>query len=332
MAVSTQDRSAAPRRGIGAATRDAAIEILRPPGRSARGRRYRSPWVPWLLLSPWIIGMLGITIGPMIASLVLSFTDYNLLGRVRWIGLANYVRMFTDDARFLDSALVTLRYVVLSVPLQLAFALAIAALLNQGLRGLALYRSIYYLPSLLGSSVAIALLWRQIFGSGGLINQALGLIGFQNLPNWIATPEHALNTIIVLNVWTFGSPMIIFLAGLRQIPAELYEAASVDGANLIQKFWRITMPMLSPVVFFNLVLQMIGAFQTFTQAYIVSGGSGGPVDSTLFYTLYLYQKAFTDFDMGYASAMAWVLLLVIGLATWLAFGSSKKWVFYGGEQ
>ena len=319
-------------KGVGSATLGAAADLLRPKGSAPRRKlRGRQRWVPWLLLGPWIVGLVGITIGPMIASLYLSFTDYNLLGRLNWIGFENYTRMFSDDPRFLDASLVTVRYVIVSVPLQLAFALGIAVLLNQGLRGLALYRSVYYLPSLLGSSVAIALLWRQIFGSDGLINQALESIGFTNLPNWIATPEHALSTLIILNVWTFGSPMIIFLAGLRQVPQELYEAASVDGAGRWMKFWKITIPLLSPVIFFNLVLQMIGAFQTFTQAYIVSGGSGGPVDSTLFYTLYLYQKAFTDFDMGYASAMAWMLLIVIALFTWFAFGTAKKWVHYGGD-
>ncbi|MEW1812440.1 sugar ABC transporter permease [Pseudarthrobacter phenanthrenivorans] len=294
--------------------------------------RRRNRRVSWLFLTPWMIGLLTITIGPMLASLYLSFTNYNLLGRIKWVGLSNYTRMFTDDPRFIDAALVTLRYVVISVPLQLGFALAIAVILNQGLRGLGFYRSVYYLPSLLGSSVAIALLWRQIFGSEGLVNQGLGLLGFQGMPNWIATPEYALGTLILLNVWTFGSPMIIFLAGLRQVPEELYEAASVDGAGPWTKFRKITIPMISPVIFFNLVLQMIHAFQTFTQAYVVSGGTGGPVDSTLFYTLYLYQKAFTDFDMGYASAMAWVLLIIIALFTAVAFGTSKKWVHYGGER
>jgi multiple sugar transport system permease protein len=300
----------------------------------AEGAKYRrrSRRATWLFLAPWLIGLVAITIGPTIASLYLSFTDYNLLGRLNWIGFDNYMRMFTDDPRFIDSAIVTLKYVVISVPVQLAFALAIAVVLNQGLRGLAFYRSVYYLPSLLGSSVAIALLWRQIFGSEGLVNQGLGLIGLNDMPNWIASPEYALGTLMVLNVWTFGSPMIIFLAGLRQVPEELYEAASVDGAGRWTKFWRITIPMISPVIFFNLVLQMIGAFQTFTQAYIVSGGTGGPVDSTNFYTLYLYQKAFTDFDMGYASAMAWVLLIIIALFTVVAFGTSKKWVHYGGEK
>lgn len=200
--------------------------------------------------------------------------------------------------------------------------------MNRGIRGLAIYRTVYYLPSLIGSSVAVAVLWRQVFGGQGLFNQLLGLLGVHNLPSWVATPEHALTTIIALNVWTFGSPMIIFLAGLRQIPTELYEAASVDGASSWSKFIRVTIPLLTPVLFFNLVLQRIHSFQAFTQAYIISGGSGGPVDSTLLYSLYLYQQGFTNFNMGYASAMAWVLLVAIALASAIAFGSAKYWVYY----
>jgi len=303
-----------------------------PPARRRLRSSVNNRWAPWLFLAPWGIGLLGITLGPMIASLVLSFTNYNLLGRMRWIGLGNYVRMFTDDPRFADAAWVTLRYVVISVPLQLVFALAIAALLNTGLRGMSFYRSVYYLPSLLGTSVAVALLWRQIFGSDGLVNQALGFLGLTGMPNWIASPQFALGTLMVLNIWTFGSPMIIFLAGLRQVPGELYEAAAIDGAGRWRRFCSVTIPMISPVIFFNLVLQMIHSFQAFTQAYIVSGGTGGPIDSTLFYTLLIYQKAFTDFDMGYASAMAWVLLIVIALFTWVAFATSGRWVHYAGEK
>ncbi len=294
-----------------------------------RGRR-RSIG-PYLFLLPWFIGLFAITLGPMIASLYLSFTDYSLLRPSEFVGVENYRKMLAEDDRFTSAAWVTLRYVVISVPLQLAFALALALLLNQGLKGLAFYRSIYYLPSLLGGSVAIAVLWRQIFGGNGMVNQILGLIGFTNLPSWVANPDFALGTLVTLNVWTFGSPMLIFLAGLRQVPLELYEAASVDGTNAWQRFVHITVPMLTPVVFFNLVLQMINAFQAFTQAYIVSGGSGGPADSTLFYTLYIYQRGFSDFEMGYASALAWVLLIVIALFTWVAFATSKHWVHYGGD-
>jgi multiple sugar transport system permease protein len=309
-----------------------AVAHTRAPVRVVRKRKNRSSYVPWLFLLPWLIGLVGITLGPMLSSLYLSFTDYSLLGTPRWIGPRNYVQMFTDDPRLLAAAKVTLTYVVIGVPLQLVFALGIAVLLNRGLAAMSFYRSVYYLPSLLGSSVAVALLWRQIFGSEGLVNVVLRIVGWANPPNWIATPDHALGTLIALHVWTFGSPMIIFLAGLRQVPQELYEAASVDGANGWTQFWRITVPMISPVIFFNFILQMISAFQAFTQAYVVSGGQGGPVNSTLFYSLYLYQQAFLNFNMGYAAAMAWVLFIVIALFTWVAFRTSGRWVYYeGGE-
>jgi multiple sugar transport system permease protein len=281
----------------------------------------------YLFLLPWLIGLLCITLGPMLASLYLSFTDYDLVGAPRWIGLENFRRML-GDARLLNSLKVTFVYVLVGTPLQLALALAIALLLNRGMRGLAFYRSVFYLPSLMGSSVAIAILWRQIFGTTGLVNQALAFLGVENPPGWIADPRFALGTIILLHVWTFGSPMIIFLAGLRQIPAEYYEAAAVDGANRWQRFRHITLPMLTPIIFFNLVLQIINAFQAFTQAFVVSNGSGGPSDSTMFGTLYLYQKGFKLFDMGYASAIAWLLLVIVGACTALNFLLAKRWVFY----
>ncbi len=281
----------------------------------------------YLFLLPWLIGLVVITIGPMIASLYLSFTDYSLLAPPNWIGIKNYQQM-ASDPRLLNSIRVTLTYVVVSTPLQLGLALVIAVVLNRGMRGLAFYRSVFYLPSLMGASVAIALLWRQIFGTDGLVNQILHGLGWANPPGWIADPGTALYTIILLHVWTFGSPMIIFLAGLRQIPDMYYEAASVDGANKWTQFWHITMPLLSPIIFFNLVLQIIGAFQSFTQAFIVSGGNGGPSDSTMFYTLYLYQKGFAQLEMGYAAAMAWLLVLIVGAFTFLNFLLSKYWVFY----
>ncbi|WP_342371745.1 sugar ABC transporter permease [Propioniciclava soli] len=281
----------------------------------------------YIFLTPWLIGLVVITIGPMLASLYLSFTSYPLLAGPTWTGLTNYIRMF-NDPRLLNSLVVTFTYVVVGVPLQLILALAIAVLLNTGMKGLAFYRSVFYLPSLMGSSVAIALLWRQMFGTTGLVNQLLQSLGVENPPGWIADPSTALGTIILLHVWTFGSPMIIFLAGLRQIPTMYYEAASVDGASKWTQFRTITLPLLSPIVFFNLVLQIIGAFQAFTQAFIVSGGTGGPADSTMFFTLYLYQQGFTNFQMGYASAMAWLLVIIIGIFTAINFAVSKYWVFY----
>lgn len=278
-------------------------------------------------MTPWLIGLLGITILPMAASLALSFTDYSMLAAPKWVGLENFERML-GDTRLHNSLIVTFTYVLVGVPLQLAVALLLAVVLNQGMRGLSFYRSVFYLPSLLGGSVAISILWRQMFGASGLVNQLLGALGFENLPGWVSTPDTALWTIIILHVWTFGSPMIIFLAGLRQIPQMYYEAASVDGASKVAQFFRITIPLLTPIIFFNLVLQVINAFQTFTQAFVVSGGTGGPSDSTMFYTLYLYLKGFGQFDMGYASAMAWLLLVIVAIFTAINFFVSKFWVHY----
>jgi multiple sugar transport system permease protein len=285
----------------------------------------------YLFLAPWLIGLAVFTVGPMLASLYLSFTDYNLLqsplrNPPEWIGLGNYLDML-GDAAFWNSFRVTVVYVVVSVPLQLLVALGLALLLDRGMRGLALYRSVFYLPSLLGGSVAIAILWRQVFGKDGLVNGFLALFGIDG-PGWIGHPDFALWTIIILHIWTFGSPMVIFLAGLRQIPEMYYEAAEVDGAGKVRRFVSITLPLLTPIIFFNLVLQIIFAFQTFTQAYVVSGGTGGPADSTMFYTLFLYRTGFLEYDMGYASAMAWFLLIVIAAFTAVNFWLSKYWVFY----
>ena len=281
----------------------------------------------FVFMLPWLLGLLGITIVPMIASFALAFTDYSLLAPPEFVGLDN-IREMIGDTRLHNSLVVTFTYVLVGVPLQLVVALLLAVALNQGLSGLSFYRSVFYLPSLLGGSVAISILWRQMFGANGLINQFLGMLGIENAPGWVSNPSTALSTIILLNVWTFGSPMIIFLAGLRQIPQMYYEAASVDGASKVAQFFRITIPLLTPIIFFNLVLQVINAFQTFTQAFVVSGGTGGPSDSTMFYTLYLYQKGFTQFDMGYASAMAWLLLIIVGVFTAINFILSKFWVFY----
>ena len=285
----------------------------------------------YIFLSPWLIGLTVFTLGPMLWSLWFSFTDYNLLqspiqSPPDFIGLENYAKMI-QDPEFWNSFRVTVTYVLAGVPLQLGLALALALLLDKGLRGLSFYRSIFYLPSLLGGSVAIAILWRQVFGKDGLVNAFLAIFGI-DAPGWIGHPDYALRTIIILHIWTFGSPMVIFLAGLRQIPDMYYEAASVDGASRPQRFFRITLPLLTPIIFFNLVLQVIFAFQTFTQAYVVSGGTGGPADSTMLYTLLLYRVGFLEYDMGYASAMAWFLLVVIAAFTAFNFWLSKFWVFY----
>lgn len=304
--------------------RTIAVRAKRTGPRSPRS--YPDNKAGFLFLLPWILGLTAFTIGPMIASGYLAFTDYNLLQPPEWVGLDNF-REMAGDARLWNSFQVTVVYVFTSVPLQLALALGVALLLDRGMRGLTFYRSVFYLPSLMGGSVAIAILWRQVFGKEGIINGFLSWFGV-DAPGWIAHPDYALGTLVILHVWTFGSPMVIFLAGLRQIPDMYYEAAKVDGAGTLRRFRSITMPLLTPIIFFNLVLQIIFAFQSFTQAYIVSGGTGGPSDSTMFFTLFLYKEAFTELNMGYASAMAWFLLLVIAALTAFNFWLSKFWVFY----
>ena len=286
-------------------------------------------WAGYFFLIPWLIGLLAFTVIPIFSSLYLSLTSYNILTPAKFIGFGNYTRMITD-AKFISSLTVTLRFVFISVPLQLAFALYIAVLLNRKISGLKVYRAIYYIPSLLGGSVAISLLWRQIFNGDGLINKLLDLIGIKGM-NWIATPSTALYTIILLATWQFGSSMLIFLSALKQVPTELYEAAEIDGAGNSRKFISITFPMITPMVFFNIVMQVINAFQSFNSAYIISGGKGGPLNSTLLYSLYLYQKGFSHFEMGYASALAWVMLIIIAIVTALIFLSSKRWVYNQDE-
>ncbi|HOT91957.1 MAG TPA: sugar ABC transporter permease [Anaerolineae bacterium] len=302
----------------------------------------------YLFLAPWFVGFFVLTLYPMIYSLWLGFTNYNFTkpDETQWIGLGNYVKMFGPlfgvsefttasgvtmrvDPYYLKSLSVTFTYVFASVPLKLTFALAVAMLMNQKLRGVPFYRAVYYIPTLLGGSVAIAVLWRKLFEKNGLVNMFLGSLGFTNLPSWITNPKYALWTLVLLSVWQFGSSMIIFLAGLKQIPQEYYEAAAVDGASKVRQFFSITIPLLSPVILFNLVMQMISAFQAFTQAYIIGGGSGGVLNSTLFYSLHLYIQGWAYREMGYASAMAWVLLLIIGVLTAIVFKSSNLWVSYG---
>jgi multiple sugar transport system permease protein len=294
----------------------------------------------YVFLLPWLLGFFILTLYPMGYSLYLSFTRYNILQPPQWIGWRNYFVMFVGNAeyprdeRFLNSLFVTLRFVFISVPCKLVFALAVAMLMNQKLRLIPFYRTIYYIPTLLGGSVAIAVLWRRLFAGDGVVNSLIKMIsgGALNPPSWISNPDTALYTLILLAVWQFGSPMIIFLAGLKQIPSEYYEAASVDGAGKTRRFFSITLPCLSPIIFFNLVMQMISAFQSFTQAYVVSGGSGGPVDSTMFYSLYLYIRGFAHSQMGYAAAMAWVLLIIIAGLTFLTFRGSKSLVSYGSGE
>ena len=297
------------------------------PAELAREPVWQGSAAGYLFLTPWLIGFFGLTLGPALVSLYLSFTDFDLLRNPKWIGAANYVRIATADPKFIEAMHVTFAYVALAVPLKLVFALPVAAILNKGISGLPLYRAMFYLPSLIGASVAIAVLWRQLFEGDGLFNQFLALFGIHG-PSWVSNPDYSLYTLVALSIWQFGSPMIIFLAGLRQLPADVYEAAEIDGASRLQQFWKITLPLLTPVIFFNVVVQTIDAFKAFTPAFIISGGTGGPIDSTLFYTLYLYQEAFAYFRMGYASALAWILVVIVAAFTAFAFLTSRYWVHY----
>ncbi|HHT35684.1 MAG TPA: sugar ABC transporter permease [Firmicutes bacterium] len=279
----------------------------------------------YVFASPFIIGFLAFTIVPMLYSLYISFTSYRITSSPTWIGLDNYVRMFTQDPRYINSIKVTLKYVAVSVPLKVGFALFIAFLLTRRARGMPVYRSIYYLPSLIGGSVAVSLVWKELFAVNGVINKILSIFGVDPI-QWLGDPTYAIWVLILLSAWQFGSSMLIFAAGLKQIPAVYYEAAQIDGASGWQQFLYITIPSLSPVIFFNVVMQTISAFLNFTQAFIIT--QGRPMDSTLVYSLYLYYSAFNYYEMGYASAMAWVLLIMVAVVTAFIFKSSSYWVFY----
>jgi pectin-derived oligosaccharide transport system permease protein len=305
---------------------------------SARRRRVgpaarREAVAGYVFLSPWLLGLMAITAVPMLYSLYLSFTNWDLISNSgQYVGFRNYVRMFTVDPAFWRSVKVTVLYAVVATPLKLTAALAVALLLVRKRRGTGIARSLFYLPSLLGGSVALALVWQSLFSRNGAVNDLLATVGIQGQP-WVNDPRFVLGTIVLLGVWQFGAPMVIFLAGLKQIPTELYEAASVDGASRWRQFISVTLPSLSPVIFFNLVLETIHSFQIFTSAYVIGGGQGGPVDATKVYTLLLYVEGFGESHIGYASALAWVFLAAIGLLTLVFFKTGRFWVHYSdGEE
>jgi len=284
----------------------------------------------YTFIGPFIIGFLAFTIIPIITSFYLSFTKYDLFSTPEWIGFGNFKKMFTDDPKYLQSLKVTFIYVFGGVPARLIFALFVAMILNTATRAIGVYRTMYYLPSIIGGSVAVAIMWRNIFGDDGIVNIGLEFIGLDAV-RWFGNPTAALWMLIFLSVWQFGSSMLIFLAGLKAIPQSYYEAASVDGANFIQRFFKITLPMLTPIILFNLIMQTISAFMTFVPAFIISKGTGGPLDGTLLYSLYLFKQGIEYFNMGYASGMAWVMLIIIGIITSIIFLSSKFWVHYESE-
>ncbi|MCI2957652.1 sugar ABC transporter permease [Agromyces atrinae] len=295
-----------------------------------RSRRRKESLAGYGFLVPWLVGFFGLTIIPMGYSLYLSFTSYNIFSPPRWIGLDNYVRMFTSDPSFMQSAQITLIYVLVGTPITLLAALLIALLLNYRDKGAGFFRSAFYAPSLIGGSVSVAIVWRAMFASEGPVDTSLSFFGIE-LGGWIGNPSLVLPAMILLAIWQFGATMVIFLAGLKQIPKELYEAAEMDGAGALHRFRAVTIPLLSPVIFFNLLLGLIGAFQVFASAYIISNGSGGPAGMTNFITLYLYKRGFSDGQMGYAAAIAWVLLVVVAIIAFILFRTQKSWVHYSGD-
>jgi multiple sugar transport system permease protein len=280
----------------------------------------------YIFILPFIIGFLCFTILPILASLVLSFTKYDVLSPPKFIGLTNYAEMFIKDPLFWKSLGVTFYYTLVSVPLRLFIALMIAMLFVRSTKASYIYRAVFYLPSIIGGSVAVAVLWKNIFAMNGVINSLLMSIGINSRISWLGRTDTAIWVLIILAVWQFGSPMLIFLSALKQIPVSFYEAARVDGASRIKQFYKITLPMLTPVIFFNLIMQLINGFIAFTQCFIITGGE--PLDSTLFYAVYMYRRSFTFYQMGYGSAMAWLMLLIVGLLTVLIFKTSNKWVYY----
>ena len=278
--------------------------------------------------SPFIIGFLMFMIVPMGISLYYSFCDYNILTPAVFSGAKNYIKMFTDDEVWRKSIQVTFYFALVSVPLRLIFALIVAMLLLKTTKATGFYRAAYYLPSIIGGSVAVAVLWKRIWATNGVINTLLNTIGIKTSFAWLGNTKTAIWMLIILAVWQFGSSMLIFLSSLKQIPTSLYEAASIDGANGWHSFWRITLPLLTPTIFFNLVMQMINGFLAFTQCFIITGGA--PMNSTLFYTVYMYQQSFEFYNTGYGAAMAWVMLMIIGLVTLVLFATKKLWVYDGG--
>ena len=285
--------------------------------------------VGYLFILPFLIGLFAFTVYPFVYSLYLSFTDYDIVSKSNWIGFQNYVQMFTADEKFWISFKVTCKFAIIQVPLKLIFSLLVAVLLARTTKMTGVYRAAFYLPSLLGGSVAVAITWKQLWGNNGVFNKILSSVGLPTV-NWLNNTKTALYVLLLLGVWQFGSQMLIFLAGIKDIPKSLHEAAIVDGAGPVKRFFRITLPMLTPCIFFNLVNGIIGSMQAFNSAYLISGGA--PLNSTLYYGLYQYQQAFMYKHMGYASAMAWFLMLVIVLMTALVFRSSAGWVYYQDDR
>lgn len=278
----------------------------------------------YIFALPFIIGFLVFLIVPMLISFYYSFCEYDIISPPKFVGLDNYTRMLTGDKTFWRSMKATLYFAVASVPLKLVFALIVALILSKPTRLTGLYRAAYYFPSVIGGSVAVAVLWKRLFSVDGVINSILGIFGGKGI-SWFGNTKTAIWVLILLAIWQFGSSMLIFLAALKQIPSSLYEAAEADGANGMVKFFRITLPLLTPTIFFNLIMQIINGFLAFTQCLIIT--QGNPMDSTLFYAVYMYQQSFQFGNAGYGSAMAWAMLFLIGVVTFVLFKTKKLWVY-----
>lgn len=290
---------------------------------------YENKRLGFLFVLPFVLGVLGFKLFPFVMSLALSFTQYDVFSPPEFVGAANYVEIATGDKMFRKSLGVTLWFVILAVPLRVGFALFIAHVLNFKLRGIAFFRSAFYLPSILGGSIAVAVLWRFIFSQHGLVNIALGKLGIEPVL-WLADEHYSMWTIVTLFTWQFGSSMVIFLAALQGVPQSLYEAAEIDGASRWRQFISITVPLITPVIFFNMIMQLVHGFQEFNGPYMVT--EGGPLHSTYVLSLYIYEECFKYFNLGYGAALSWVLFALIGGLAAISFWSSKYWVFYAGEK
>ena len=277
---------------------------------------------------PFIIGFLLFMVVPMGISFYYSLCDYNILSPPVFTGLNNYIKMFNDDNVFYKTIGVTFYFAFVSVPLRLIFALMVALLLLQSSKATGFYRAFYYLPSIIGGSVAVSILWKRMFATDGVVNLLLGILGIHTNFAWLGNNKTAIWTLIILAIWQFGSSMLIFLSSLKQIPVSLYEASRVDGANKFSQFFKITLPLLTPTIFFNLVMQMINGFLAFTQCFIITQGK--PLNSTLFYTVYMYQQSFEFYNTGYGAALAWVMLLLISVITVILFATKRFWVYTEG--
>lgn len=293
-------------------------------------RKSNSEWSGYLFILPWLLGLVLFTVGPMLFSLLLAFSRWDIITGVKsieWVGLDNFKAIFQDEL-FYQSLKVTFVFALISVPLYQIFSLIAAMLLNMRTRGMKLFRLIYFMPSVI-PAVAVSMMWVMIFNPEyGVLNRTLALVGIQG-PAWLQDPSYALGALIVMGIWGIGNTIIIYLSGLQGVPEELYEAAELDGAGRFRRFFSITLPMISPTIFFNLIMGIIGGFQYFTQAFVMT--NGGPLNSTLFYNLYLYNKAFQDYEMGYASALSWILFVIILVFTLLVIRSSSMWVYYQGD-